>query len=424
MTESEFIGILGHELGETEGWEDIVRDYREHFQAGRAAGRGEEEIAASLGRPEDIAREFRSQGRGIAPDSPEAGSPLALETQSEERRLFRAPKPLVLGLMAALGILAVGLGARAIVQAERGRRAAEGIDIRLPGMEVHVGGDGVHTKVGGTDVKIGEGVDSGTSTVIDSNGGGSGLRELGIYEERPSLPYSSERRLGLRGVERISIYAYVADVKFLRVEEGKDLGLRLSGVVAAKYADELGLEASTTGREVSIGLKRPSQFDLHGSKERLLLEVELPKDYAKDLRIETLTGSIAFDGGAASLSLSTETGDIDLARPLASSIRIASSTGDVAIQGCAGGLDIQTETGDVELSPEKLAATKVRTDTGDVRLEIGGGAAFTYKVASQTGELSVQGREAAEEAHRLEGRIGTGGPELDIESQTGDILID
>jgi uncharacterized membrane protein len=39
--------------------DEIVADYEEHFEAGRAEGRSEEEVAAALGNPGRLARELR-----------------------------------------------------------------------------------------------------------------------------------------------------------------------------------------------------------------------------------------------------------------------------------------------------------------------------------------------------------------------------
>lgn len=60
MTEEQFISALSDALkglapGERD---DILQDFREHFQAGRAEGRTDAEIAASLGSPQTIAREL------------------------------------------------------------------------------------------------------------------------------------------------------------------------------------------------------------------------------------------------------------------------------------------------------------------------------------------------------------------------------
>ncbi len=61
MTRNEFIRRLKAALKgmPQEDIADIVADYEEHFEAGRADGRSEEEVAAALGNPARLARELR-----------------------------------------------------------------------------------------------------------------------------------------------------------------------------------------------------------------------------------------------------------------------------------------------------------------------------------------------------------------------------
>ncbi|NMB79521.1 MAG: DUF1700 domain-containing protein [Methanomicrobiales archaeon] len=63
QNEQEFIRILKDRLSGTlakEELDDIVSDYAEHFQVGRANGRSDEELWRSLGSPEDVAREIKA----------------------------------------------------------------------------------------------------------------------------------------------------------------------------------------------------------------------------------------------------------------------------------------------------------------------------------------------------------------------------
>lgn len=63
QNEQEFIRILKSRLEGTlakEELDDIVSDYSEHFQVGKANGRTDEELWRSLGSPDDIARELKA----------------------------------------------------------------------------------------------------------------------------------------------------------------------------------------------------------------------------------------------------------------------------------------------------------------------------------------------------------------------------
>jgi len=60
MSENEFLNKLQDKLVKMEipRWEDIIRDYREHFANGKTHGRSEEEIAKNLGDPDTLAKAF------------------------------------------------------------------------------------------------------------------------------------------------------------------------------------------------------------------------------------------------------------------------------------------------------------------------------------------------------------------------------
>ena len=49
---------------------DILKDYSEHFDVGRAEGKTEEEIAARLGTPEELAATFHTPAAGAPPVRP------------------------------------------------------------------------------------------------------------------------------------------------------------------------------------------------------------------------------------------------------------------------------------------------------------------------------------------------------------------
>lgn len=58
MTEQEFLDRLSRKLRKYDCREEALGDMREHFMDGKHAGRTESKIAASLGSPEHIAREY------------------------------------------------------------------------------------------------------------------------------------------------------------------------------------------------------------------------------------------------------------------------------------------------------------------------------------------------------------------------------
>ena len=60
MTKNEFLVSLQNELRKRHipDWEDVVSEYEQHFAFKLADGYSEEEIAAKLGAPEELAQQF------------------------------------------------------------------------------------------------------------------------------------------------------------------------------------------------------------------------------------------------------------------------------------------------------------------------------------------------------------------------------
>jgi hypothetical protein len=430
MKESEFIAILSHELGDTAGWEDIVRDYAAHFEDGRAEGRSEDEIAASLGSPASIAREFRASGRAAAsgaegslcpdgtwgaedrsrPENASSGTS-GHESQSGRRKL-------AIGITAAILVVGTSLGIWAAAREAAARRATEeGIHVSLPGMEVHVGSEGVRTDLPGMKVRV------GGSGGVSVSGPGDGYEAL-FGETRPTAPIDLEKESPLAGVSSLSVSAYVADLSVKRRPGSEKLSARLSGRVAEAYAKEVELGLERKGSELRIEMLSPTGFDLRGSTEKLSLELELPESFEAAVVLETVTGSIAFSGRAKAIEARSETGEVGISSSSAFPVKVRTSTGEIAVSGTTGGAELESETGDILFTPTRLAETRLRTSTGDIRAELAQGQSFSYRVSSSTGELDVRGERPKDHDSSLSGQTGSGGPSISAESETGDIVID
>lgn len=104
MSEGEFIASFASALGDVEGRDEIVADYRAHFEEGRQAGKSDAEIAAELGSPEDLAIEFLSEG------IPGQGSGCREEHKKREPSAASGPLGLAVRIGAGLAAAAVGIG--------------------------------------------------------------------------------------------------------------------------------------------------------------------------------------------------------------------------------------------------------------------------------------------------------------------------
>lgn len=106
MTEREFIAALGKRLGRLADREEILDDIRVHFQEARAAGRDEAAVAASLGDPRELAKEFSAQA--LARDAGKRPGPIESARLWYLAALDRYPKG---------GALAIAIAASTVASA-------------------------------------------------------------------------------------------------------------------------------------------------------------------------------------------------------------------------------------------------------------------------------------------------------------------
>ena len=98
-------------------------------------------------------------------------------------------------------------------------------------------------------------------------------------------------------------------------------------------------------------------------------EIKIAGVSPKSLQVKSDTGDISVgDGKIEALQASTHTGTVKLSSIECGSLAMESTTGDVELKGliAADAISITTDTGDVDLDACDAAALTIRTDTGDV----------------------------------------------------------
>jgi len=125
MDRKSYIERLRRGLGGLAARGEIVADIDEHFMAGIAAGRSEAELAASLGSPESLAREFRASA--LARRSGDAPGLLRSLRLTAYGIADRMPAAAAVCVMATLGLGAAALILGALYAAARGFAEATGM---------------------------------------------------------------------------------------------------------------------------------------------------------------------------------------------------------------------------------------------------------------------------------------------------------
>jgi hypothetical protein len=112
---------------------------------------------------------------------------------------------------------------------------------------------------------------------------------------------------------------------------------------------------------------------------------------------------------------------------IAGPVAAITRSGSISIEGAGGPLRLESRSGDVTIAGEPRASWDVQTRSGEVALRIPPSAGFDLSIASRSGVIET-GRAMASSGrlsrNRLEGRIGVGGPRVDVATRSGSIRVE
>ncbi|MEZ3117616.1 DUF4097 family beta strand repeat-containing protein [Halobaculum sp. MBLA0147] len=177
----------------------------------------------------------------------------------------------------------------------------------------------------------------------------------------------------------------------------------------------LSLRSEWTGGDTTFG-GRPSMD----------LTLTVPDSLAVR-HLESQTGDVTATDTSGDLRAETQTGDVDVDGVGGTVVAVA-QTGDVSVTepGALGGAETQTGDATVDV-PALDGDCEVSCQTGDVDVAVSADLDADLVVETGTGDASVSGLDlvdATREDDRVTGRLGEGGPDLTVESQTGDATVE
>ena len=138
------------------------------------------------------------------------------------------------------------------------------------------------------------------------------------------------------------------------------------------------------------------------------------------------SGGIRAVGIAGGLTASSGSGSVKLEQTAAGDVEIGTGSGDVEIKGAKGAVKVQTGSGSITAQGDPAGDWRLRTGSGDVSVEFPQQAAFNLVARTSSGsidsgrEIAVQGKLSPRE---LQGKVGGGGPTVDLSTSSGSIQI-
>jgi hypothetical protein len=138
------------------------------------------------------------------------------------------------------------------------------------------------------------------------------------------------------------------------------------------------------------------------------------------------SGSIRAIGIAGALTASSGSGSVKFEQTTAGDVEIGTGSGDVEVKGTKGAVKVQTGSGRITAQGDPTGDWRLHTGSGDVTVELPQQASFNLVARTSSGsidtsrEIAVQGKLSPRE---LQGKVGGGGPTVELSTSSGRIQI-
>jgi hypothetical protein len=138
------------------------------------------------------------------------------------------------------------------------------------------------------------------------------------------------------------------------------------------------------------------------------------------------SGSIHAIGIAGALTASSGSGSVKFEQTAAGDVEIGTGSGDVEVKGAKGAVKVQTGSGSITAQGDPAGDWRLHTGSGDVSVELPQQASCNLVARTGSGnidtnrEIAVQGKLNPRE---LQGKVGGGGPTVELSTSSGSIQI-
>lgn len=149
-------------------------------------------------------------------------------------------------------------------------------------------------------------------------------------------------------------------------------------------------------------------------------------DLGPNSRMDTGSGSIRADSVAAPTIASTGSGSIQADLTGSGDVDVHTGSGNIEVRGVNGGLRARTGSGHINVDGNVKAPWQLHSGSGTMRLALGSGGGFNLSVHTGSGSIhselpiTVQGTLGK---HELRGSVRGGGPEVEVQTGSGDVEI-
>lgn len=145
-----------------------------------------------------------------------------------------------------------------------------------------------------------------------------------------------------------------------------------------------------------------------------------------EVRADTGSGDVQVLDVTGNVTADTGSGNVKASMSGNGTLRLETGSGDITAQNVRGGLHARTGSGNVTADGDVVADWMVETGSGDVRIRVPQSAKFEIAASTGSGDLHVN-REITMsgnvDKHRIRGKVNGGGPLMQLETSSGNVVV-
>jgi hypothetical protein len=261
-------------------------------------------------------------------------------------------------------------------------------------------------------------------------------------ENAPQAEATFDRNLTFDGKLILSVGTGSGNITFTRGSAGQ---LRIHGIVKVnKNGDPAQAQQIAANPPIE---QAGNIIRIGGHQENLRnisisYEIEAPADttlnaatgsgnvtdtgVGQDAKLTTGSGNISATGMEGGFKIQTGSGNIAIEGTGQGDAKAETGSGNIDLKGVLGALQAQTGSGGIKAEGKPSSAWKLQTGSGTIELATGN-APMNLDASTGSGHIAAEHAAAAqnpEDHHHLKSQLNGGGPEVKVETGSGDIRVD
>lgn len=222
-------------------------------------------------------------------------------------------------------------------------------------------------------------------TVFSFAIGGITLKSLyKIYE------INEEKKLGMEDVTSLQIQTRNADVNIMPAESGEIRALLHGTFESSIKGNAAKLAMTKTGQNISIETKYPRITFSFEEKERISLDIYVPKNYTNKLVLHGESGNAKIrDINLKSFEFTTDSGNL-FAENISSEMKFKSESGDLILDRNRGNVNADTQSGNIIVAYSIFQnLVEAKTVSGNIILGFPEESCFDLDLKTESGKLNT-----------------------------------